>query len=118
MNKNYVAVNKILNLEGLEENEGKITLTNEQFKLINDALTAAETSTKEVQNKLDAALNHIDTLSPEVKNAATIEAKVTLIKNVLEKVPGMKPSSPDNNEGSKNDFNEIAVDPINNFEEY
>lgn len=137
MNKEFVSVNQILNVEGLTENEGKVTLTIAQLKSINEALAAANAAKETAENSLttiknekqeaisaketaennyNSAITAIDGLSDEVKNTATVEGKVEVIKNILEKVPGMKPAIP-TNQGGKNDFKEIAVDPVNLIDE-
>lgn len=130
MRTEFVSVNQILNCQGLEENEGKVTLTVDQIKALNDALvtansakekaegdlTTAKNDKKTAEDNLTAAINAIDALSADVKNAVDIPAKVQVIKNVLDKVPGMKPAAPTNQADGSPDFSEVALDPINNFE--
>lgn len=137
MIKDYVLVNQILNVEGLHENEGKITLTLAQMQSINEALVTANTAKETAENSFttlknekqaaitaketaennyNSAIAAFDGLSDEVKNSATVVAKVEVIKNVLSKVPGMKPATPVN-EGGKKDFKEIALDPVNSIDE-
>ena len=125
MNKTYEFVNKILNCEGVEEKEGKITLTNEQITLINNALKSAENradvaekAKESAENSLKEATDSIDGLSDQVKNAADMPAKVNVIKNILDKVPGISPSNHTPQGDPTNKFKEVAVDPINQFDEY
>ena len=127
MNKEFVSVNEVLKLEGLPENEGKITFSVDQVKLINEAINAANAAKKTAEDALKVAndslaaektkftdaVTAIDNLSDDVKSAATVEAKVAVIKNVIEKVPGVKVVSPVNQ--GKTDFSDVAKDPINNF---
>lgn len=116
MRTDFVSVNQVLNCQGLEEKEGKVTLTVDQVKALNDALVAAGSAKEKAEGDLTAAVNAIDGLSDEVKNATGIPAKVQAIKNVLDKVPGMKPAAPTNQADGSPDFSDVAVDPINNFE--
>lgn len=130
MRTDFVSVNQALNCRGLEEKEGKITLTVDQIKALNDALTAANSAKdkaeadlttakndkKTAEDNLTAAISAIDALSDDVKNAADVTAKVQVIKNVLDKVPGMKPVNPTNQVDNVPDFSDVALDPINNFE--
>lgn len=130
MRTDFVSVSQVLNCQGLEEKDGKVTLTVDQVKALNDALvaansakekaegdlTAAKNDKKTAEDNLTAAINAIDGLSPEVKNAADVPAKVQVIKNVLDKVPGMLPATPANQREGTVDFSQVSVDPINNFE--
>ena len=130
MRTEFVSVNQILNCQGLEEKDGKVTLTVDQVKALNDALVAAgsakekaegelaaaKNDKKTAEDNLTAAVSAIDALSDDVKNAADMPAKVKVIKNVLDKVPGMKPVAPVNQTDGSPDFSDVAVDPINYFE--
>lgn len=60
----------------------------------------------------------MNALSDTVKNASTDEAKLTEIQNILSRIPSV---NVDMNKGAGNGsgekvFTDIAVDPINRFE--
>lgn len=131
MRTDFISVNQILNCQGLEENAGKITLTVDQLKVINDAITAANGDKVKAEGDLRTAnearttaetkyndtVAAFDGLSDEVKSAANVADKVAVIKNVLDKVPGVKPVTPTTQNDGKTDFSDVAKDPINSYGE-
>lgn len=129
MRKEFTFVNQILNCEGVEEKDGKILLTVESLKAINDAIKTANdaktkaehdfetanTAKETAENSLAAVVNDLDSLSDSVKNAADNKAKVQVIRNIVGKIPGTGTAShQEANEDNK--FADIATDPINSFE--
>lgn len=120
MNKTFVTVNQILNVEGLAENDGKITLTIDQVKALNDGLKAAndaKTSAEQGKTAAETSLNNVieglDNLSPSVKAAADNTAKIQVISDTFKKVPGVLETP--KNEGGEDKYKDIAKDPINSF---
>lgn len=129
MCKEFTFINQILNCEGVEEKDGKILLTVENLKAINDAIKTANdaktkaehdfetanTAKETAENSLAAVVNDLDSLSDSVKNAADNKAKVQVIRNIVGKIPGTGTAShQEANEDNK--FADIATDPINSFE--
>ena len=129
MRKEFTFVNQILNCEGVEEKDGKILLTVESLKAINDAIKTANdaktkaehdfetanTAKETAENSLAAVVNDLDSLSDSVKNATDNKAKVQVIRNIVGKIPGTGTAShQEANEDNK--FADIATDPINSFE--
>lgn len=129
MRKEFTFINQILNCEGVEEKDGKITLTvenlqavNEAIKTVNEAKTKAEndlatanTARQTAENNLTAVVNDLDSLSDSVKNAADNKAKVQVIRDIVAKIPGAATANkPEASEDNK--FADIATDPINSFE--
>ena len=129
MRKEFTFVNQILNCEGVEEKDGKILLTVESLKAINDAIKTANdaktkaehdfetanTAKETAENSLAAVVNDLDSLSDSVKNATDNKAKVQVIRNIVGKIPGTGTAS--NQEANEdNKFADIATDPINSFE--
>ena len=112
MNETYKSVNEILNVSGVEEKEGKVSLTLDQMKLINDALKNAKDAKTKAENDLKTATDSLDALSDEVKNAADVTAKVAVIKNIMDKVPDTKVHT---GQHSVEDFADVAKDPINRY---
>lgn len=116
MNKEFLSVNKVLNIEGFEVADNKVTLTVEQMKIINTALTNAGQEIDQADNKYNGLLAKIDGLSDVVKNAADEDAKIEAIRDIVNKIPASVVN--DNNGGNGNrTFNDVAVDPINRFDE-
>lgn len=129
MRKEFTFINQILNCEGIEEKDGKISLTVENLQAINNAikvaneaktkaesdLTAANTARQTAENNLTAVVNDLDSLSDSVRNAADNKTKVQVIRNIVAKIPGTATAShQESNEDSK--FADIATDPINSYE--
>lgn len=115
MRKEFISVNQVLNVEGLEENEGKITLTVDQLKAINDAIRSAKEGQTTAENSLKAVVDELDSLSDQVKAAADNKAKVQVIRNVINKVPGSQTSTKQEST-EVNKYADIATDPINHYE--
>lgn len=115
MRKEFISVNQVLNVEGLEENEGKITLTADQVKAINDAIQSAKDGQTTAENSLKAVVDDLDSLSDQVKDAADNKAKVQVIRNVINKVPGTQTSTKQEST-EVNKYADIATDPINHYE--
>lgn len=129
MRKDFTFINQILNCEGVEEKDGKITLTAENLKAINEAIKAANeakdkaendlktanTAKQTAEDSLTAVVNDLDSLSDTVKNAADNKAKVQVIRDIVAKIPGTKTAThQEANEDNK--FADIATDPINDYE--
>ncbi|MCP3895967.1 MAG: Clp protease ClpP [Bacteroides sp.] len=131
MRTEFIYVNQVLNCSGLEEKDGKITLTVDQFKAINESIQTANGDKAKAEGDLkiandgrataetnyNNAVAALDGLSDDVKNATDVAAKVAVIKNVLDKVPGMKVVTPTPQNDGKTDFSDVAIDPINSFEQ-
>lgn len=129
MRKEFTFINQILNSEGIEEKDGKISLTVENLQAINNAikvaneaktkaesdLAAANTARQTAENNLTAIVNDLDSLSDSVRNAADNKAKVQVIRDIVAKIPGTATAShQESDEDSK--FADIATDPINSYE--
>lgn len=54
MNNSFTNINTVLSVEGFDASEGKVTLTEEQMKTLEDHLASAKTSEKEKTEKLEA----------------------------------------------------------------
>ena len=129
MRKEFTFINQILNSEGIEEKDGKISLSVENLQAINNAikvaneaktkaesdLAAANTARQTAENNLTAIVNDLDSLSDSVRNAADSKAKVQVIRDIVARIPGTATAShQESNEDSK--FADIATDPINSYE--
>lgn len=121
MNKEFVKVNEILNVEALEESEGRISLSVENVKAINDKLaeltTLLDTLKAEKQtadDSLAAAETAINSISEEVACMDTMEDKVNAIKDALDKVTNVTTEVHAQNEGNGHE-EEVAIDPVNAY---
>lgn len=122
MRKEFIAVNELLNCEGFAENQGKVTITVEQLQAINQSIENARAEKEKVDNdltaekkKLSDTITLLDNLSDDIKGVETVDKKIGVIKNLLEKVPGVKVITPTANNDGKRDFSDVATDPINCF---
>lgn len=129
MRKEFTFINQILNCEGVEEKDGKISLTAENLKAINDAikvaneaktkaendLATANTARQTAENNLTAVVNDLDSLSDSIKNAADNKAKVQVIRDIVAKIPGVLTANHQEAD-EDNKFTDIAKDPINDYE--
>lgn len=129
MRKEFTFINQILNCEGVEEKDGKVTLTAENLKAINDAikvanesktkaendLATANTARQTAENNLTAVVNDLDSLSDSIKNAADNKAKVQVIRDIVAKIPGALTANHQEAD-EDNKFTDIAKDPINDYE--
>ncbi len=98
MNKNFTTVNELLQVEGLEENEGRIVLTVEQMQMLNARLTETagldsqvQTLTGERDNartELQDAITAIDSLSDDIAAAENLEGKLNAIRELLDRATG------------------------------
>ncbi|WP_297975369.1 Clp protease ClpP [uncultured Bacteroides sp.] len=129
MRKEFTFINQILNCEGIEEKDGKVTLTAENLKAINDAikvanesktkaesdLTSANTARQTAEDNLTAVVNDLDSLSDSVRNAADSKAKIQVIRDIVAKIPGALTANHQEAD-EDNKFTDIAKDPINDYE--
>lgn len=76
MKKNYVFVNALLQIEGVEATDERVTLTVNQLAEIENALKAS----KEAENALDE-------VSPNVKAITGLQNKVAAVKIMLDSAP-------------------------------
>ena len=76
MKKDYVSLNALLQIEGVEVTDGKVTLTADQIAAIENALTAS----KEAENALDE-------VSPKVKAMTGLQNKVAAVTLLLDNAP-------------------------------
>lgn len=66
MKNDFIRVNTILNVEGLEFDNGKVSLTEAQVKSLNDRMDALEADVQAKQTAIDGHKTQIENL----KNAA------------------------------------------------
>lgn len=120
MNKTFVIMAALLAVDAFEEKDGKVTLTNEQMKKIEDALSSAksekEKADTEAKDSMAAVISQLDGIDASVKDCAEVKDKVAKVKELLDKKPAAEPFAPAD---EKADEDECATDLINKeIEEY
>lgn len=76
MNKDYVSVNALLQVEGFGVTDGKVTMTVDQLAAIENALKAST-----------EAMKVLDEVSPKVKAITGLQNKVTAVTLMLDSAP-------------------------------
>ena len=116
MKKNYVSVNALLKVEGIEVAENKATLDEQQLQTIEDALAEAA----KLKNDVAAALAELDKVSDKVKAIDGLKNKVLAMISIVDRVPmavpadaGKTPGPKDEEQKKLDDLEKHAVDPIN-----
>ena len=114
MNRTFKVVNELLGVEGLEVKNGVVQLNENQLETINSAVKKARQEADDAKGKYDKLVNELNELSDCVKNAEE-DKKVEEIKKVFDKIPAVETKQKDGDE--KNKFADVAVDPVNFYEE-
>jgi ATP-dependent protease ClpP protease subunit len=127
MNKTFLCINQVLNIEGIEVSDNKVSMTVEQLTALNskietliqslaDANTAkdnAVSAQQTAENALSTLSGSLDDIDPTVKAAVDSTAKVAAIKVKLAGRPGVKPESPQGKSGDNDtQTNEVDQDLI------
>lgn len=106
----------LLNVTGLEEKDGCISLTAAQLETIEARLNQPPAEDQTIKSERDALVNLLDSLDGGIKNAKTPEEKITAFNSFIEQLPVagviMKHKY---NEGETN-YSDVAVDPINTYQ--
>lgn len=131
MNKKFVTVNSLVNVEGFDEKDGKVVLTAEQMQVIEDALVEknnkienlgsleSELSTvkdakKKAEDSLAAASKALDAISDDVKKEEGFDNKIKKIKEVFDKIPaGVSSQNPSGKDADP--YSDCRKDPVNNY---
>ena len=112
MNKTFIAVNTILGIEGLTENNGKVEMTAEQLQKINDAIANSQAQ----KTELDNAVAALDAISDNVKNIEGITNKVNAVKMVVNMVPTGMPAGASASKGGEVPKNfDDCTDGVNGY---
>jgi chromosome segregation ATPase len=128
MKKDYVKVNTLLNVEGIEVKDGNITMTEDQVKSINDALAEKDAKVDELNKSLNTAKadqqtaadalsnaeKTIDTISDDIKSTEGLAGKVDKIKTIMNHVAGVPVDTPAA-EHDPDDCSDVAKDPVNDM---
>lgn len=109
MNKTFTAVNTLLNIEGVTESEGQVTLTVDQMTAICNALNEKK-QTDDQLTKLTEILDKFE----DNKSISGIENKAQSLINLINRMP-LIAQQPEGKGQHKNEFNIEGADPINSI---
>jgi ATP-dependent protease ClpP protease subunit len=92
MNKTFISVNTLLNVEGIEFKNGKVELTEDQVKILNDAIVNADAGKKTAEDKVVEKDAEIKTLNDQVEalNKKPAEESNPVVKKTDETKPEEK----------------------------
>lgn len=145
MKKQFLNVNKVLNVAALEATEEGVFLNEEQLELVENQIASIDTLTSEHQTAIEAvtaelatanetvanitaeltaarteltnALDPFNAIDPTIASADTPEAKVTAIRTLLSAKPGSAPVQNLGANDKHDDANqEVDWETINNLE--
>ena len=109
MKKDFVSVNALLQVEGIEVTDGKVTLTVDQLTAIENALKASADAEKA-----------LDEISPKVKDITGLKNKVSAVTIMLDSAPVApaqvtKPADKTTNEVTVENGDAITEEARNSF---
>ena len=107
---------QILNVSGFEENQGTVSLTVEQLKLIENNLNQSQTDIQTITGERDRYSSVLDSLDSEIKKADTPEKKIDAFNAFVARIPVNGVVLKHKYGEGETDYSGVAVDPIN-FEE-
>jgi len=130
MKKQFLNVNKVLNIEKLESSDEGVFLNQQQLESIEDRLSqdqqilaerdaansardAALSDRDAARTDLSNAFNPFDAIDPVVASASTPDAKAQAIRTLLAKKPSVQPAG--NQDKSDPVSDEVQWDVINNL---
>lgn len=124
MKKDWVNVNTLLEVEGVNVQDNKVVLTLEQMEKIENALkagaenlTTAKREKQNAENSLNAVVGVLDSLSDEVKSKNSAVEKVNLVKEKFDKITAgavvVNNSGKGKTEKDTDDFEDCRIDPVN-----
>ena len=131
MRKEYIFVNALLKRDALEEKDGKIVLSVEDIKAIDDRLKEADdrlkeadglqervntltTERDEAKQSLTDAETAIDGISDEIASLEGIDAKVAAVKDAIAKATNVQTVHAEN-EGNGHKEEDMPSDPVNQY---
>ena len=129
MNKTMLFVNQILAVDGVEEKDGKVTLTVDQLLAFNNKIKAdadsitsitaerdnAVTEKGTAENALTAFTAKIDGIDATVKAAADADAKVAAINAKLASRPAVAAAAPQGGNGGEAITDTVDQETIDNL---
>lgn len=111
MNKTFTAVNTLLNIEGVTETEGKVTLTVDQMTAICNALNEKKQSDAQL-TKVAEVLDKFE----DNKSITGIENKAQCLINLINRIP-LVAQTPEDKGNHEDTYKVENADPINSVRE-
>lgn len=115
MDKQFTHLNGVLDVEGFEVQDGKATITLAQLTRLNQAIATAASDKKTAGDDLKTVTDLLDAIDDTVKNVKDGPGKVSAVKALVEKKPGVQPNTntgADNHPGTDDG---VVLDEVNNF---
>ena len=116
MNEKLTNISALLNNEAISADEqGNVTLNNEQILAIEQRIASA----RQAEEELDMAQQQLDTVSESIKAISGVKNKILALTAILKQTPMLAPAAasavPVENEEQKKDeqIRKDAVDPVN-----
>lgn len=130
MDKQFSFLNKVANVEGFDVKNETVSVSVAHLTAFNDALKKASNEKSELEadknniiserdtavNSLQSIINSLDSIDDTIKNAADNTAKLTALKNLIEKRPGTLATTnqgKDTHNGAN--LGDIVLDPVNEY---
>lgn len=107
MNKTFTAVNTLLNIEGVNESEGKVTLTTDQMTAICNALGEKKQADEQL-NKVTEILDKFE----DNKSITGLENKAQSLINLINRIP-LTAQTPQDKGQHEDAYKVENADPIN-----
>ena len=98
MNENYTEINALLNIEGVEEQEGNVRITAEQMTALNGALADRAAEIANLQNRVAELTEQVknlqaqdgdDTIATEGDDGNNIEDHTTAAREAFNALKGL-----------------------------
>lgn len=98
MNKNYTEINALLNIEGVEEQEGNVRITAEQMTALNGALASRASEITNLQNRVAELTEQVqnlqaqdgaDTIATEGDDGNNVEDHTTAAREAFNALKGL-----------------------------
>ncbi len=111
------SVCQLLNVTGLEEKDGKISLTIDQLKAIENRFTQSETEMQATIGERDRYAGVLDTLGGDIRNADTVDGKIAAFNAFVARIPVAGVVVRHEYKEGETDYSSVATDPVNFAEE-
>ena len=98
MNENYTEINALLNIEGVEEQEGNVRISAEQMTALNGALADRAAEISNLQNRVSELTEQVknlqaqdgaDTIATEGDDGNNIEDHTTAARDAFNALKGL-----------------------------
>jgi ATP-dependent protease ClpP protease subunit len=105
MNKIFLFLNTLLNVEGIEFKNGKAELTEDQVKILNDAIDSAQAGKKTAEDALTGKDTEISNLKEEIKTLKDAAGDDTTPVSKKTDTPAAEPDETDDFKSARDLYN-------------